>query len=85
VLVNPLSRPATFDVRMLSGALNRTNIRRILGNQAPDIHNGQSVTGSLRLEPFDAITLLADPTGRALSSTACDCRGPGARALGIPL
>jgi hypothetical protein len=64
VLVNPLNRPATFDMKMLSGAFNRTSIRRMLGSQAPDVNNGQPVTGSLRLEPFDAIILLADPIAR---------------------
>jgi hypothetical protein len=64
VLVNPLNRPATFDVKMLSGALSRTGIRRILGSQAPDINNGKPVTGPLTLEPFDAIILLADPIAR---------------------
>lgn len=44
----------------LAGALNRTGIKRILGTQAPDINNGQPVTGTLTLQPFDAIILLAD-------------------------
>jgi hypothetical protein len=60
VLVNPLNRPATFDAMALAGSLNRTGTRRILGNQAPDVNNGQPISGSLTLQPFDAIILLAD-------------------------
>jgi uncharacterized protein (TIGR03437 family) len=61
VLVNPLNTPHTFTVAELSGALNRTGIHRIKGTQAPDVNNGQPVSGELTLEPFDAIILLADP------------------------
>ena len=85
MLVNPLSRPATFDMKMLSVSLSRPGIRRILGSQASDVNNGQPVTGSLRLEPFDAILLQADPIGCALSSGGVRLQGPGARAFGIAL
>jgi uncharacterized protein (TIGR03437 family) len=61
VLVNPLSQPQTFSAADLGGALHRTGIHRIKGTQAPDINNGQPVTGNLTLAPFDAIILLADP------------------------
>jgi hypothetical protein len=61
VLVNPLSTPHTFSAADLAGTLNRTGIHRINGTQAPTINNGQPVTGSLTLQPFDAIILLADP------------------------
>jgi uncharacterized protein (TIGR03437 family) len=60
VLVNPLAQPYTFSASDLAGALNRTGIHRILGTQAPDVNNGQPVTGSLTLNSFDAIILLAD-------------------------
>jgi hypothetical protein len=61
VLVNPLQYSHTFSAAELAGALNRTGIHRIKGTQAPDINNGQAVTGALTLGPFDAIILLADP------------------------
>jgi hypothetical protein len=61
VLVNPFNQPHTFSAADLTGALKRTNIRRIKGTQAPDLNNGQAVTGSLTLGAFDAIILLADP------------------------
>ena len=61
VLVNPINKSYTFSPKELAGTLNRTGIKRILGTQAPNINNGQFVTGDLTLEPFDAIILLADP------------------------
>ena len=61
VLVNPFSQAHTFSAADLAGALNRTGIHRISGAQAPDVNNGQAVTGDLTLGPFDAIILLADP------------------------
>ena len=61
VLVNPFSQPHTFSAADLAGSLNRTGIHRINGTQAPDINNGQAVTGDLTLGPFDAIILLAEP------------------------
>jgi hypothetical protein len=60
VLVNPLTSPRAFSADELAGTLKRTKIKRIKGTQAPDINNGQPVTGSLTLQPFDAIILLAD-------------------------
>jgi uncharacterized protein (TIGR03437 family) len=60
-LVNPLNTSHTFSPAEVAGPLNRTGIRRIKGTQAPDINNGQPVTGDLTLGPFDAIVLLADP------------------------
>jgi uncharacterized protein (TIGR03437 family) len=59
--VNPLSQPYTFTAAEIAGALNRTGMHRIKGTQAPDINNGQPVTGSFTVAPFDAIVLLADP------------------------
>jgi uncharacterized protein (TIGR03437 family) len=61
VLVNPLSQPHTFSAPDLAGILNRTGIKRIKGTQSLDVNNGQPVTGSLTLTPFDAVILLADP------------------------
>ena len=60
VLVNPYPQPYTFSAADLAGALNRTGIHRIRGTQAPDVNNGQPVTGSLTLNTFDGIILLAD-------------------------
>jgi hypothetical protein len=60
VLVNPYRSPALFDIKTLNGALGRSGIRRIKGGQAPEVNTGKPVTTSLRLEPFDAIILLAD-------------------------
>jgi hypothetical protein len=60
VLVNPINQPYTFTPDELAGPLNRTGIKRILGTQAPEVNTGHFVTGSLTLEPFDAIILLAD-------------------------
>ena len=60
VLVNPFLQPRTFTAADLAGALKRTGIRRIKGTQAPDVNNGQAVTGDLTLGAFDAIILLAD-------------------------
>jgi uncharacterized protein (TIGR03437 family) len=60
VLVNPLQYAHTFSAAELAGMLNRTGIHRIKGTQAPDINNGQPVTGDLTLGPMDAIILLAD-------------------------
>ncbi len=61
VLVNPFSQAHTFSAADLAGTLNRTGIHRIKGTQAPDVNNGQPVTGDLTLGPFDAIILLTDP------------------------
>jgi uncharacterized protein (TIGR03437 family) len=61
VLVNPFTEPHTFSAADLAGALHRRGIHRIKGTQAPDVNNGQPVTGDLTLGPFDAIILLADP------------------------
>jgi uncharacterized protein (TIGR03437 family) len=60
VLVNPLLQPHVFSTADLAGTLNRTGIHRINGTQAPDVNNGQPVSGPLTLQPFDAIILLAD-------------------------
>ncbi len=60
-LVNPLSQPYTFTAAEIAGALNRTGLHRIKGSQAPDVNNGQPVSGDLTVGPFDAIVLLADP------------------------
>lgn len=60
VLVNPINRPYTFNASELAGPLNRTGIKRILGSQAPLVNNGQPVTDTLTLQPFDAMILLAD-------------------------
>ena len=60
-LVNPLSQPYTFTAADIAGTLNRNGIHRINGTQAPDVNNGQPVSGGLTLGPFDAIVLLADP------------------------
>ena len=59
VLVNPINRPYTFSAKELAGQLNRTEISRILGTQAPEVNNGQPVSNTLTLQPFDAIILLA--------------------------
>ena len=61
VLVNPLKMPYTFSLEELIGPFGRTGIRRILGNQAPEVNSGQPITDSLTIQPFDAIILLADP------------------------
>ena len=55
VLVNPLNKPYTFNAEELAGAYSRTGIKRILGTQAPDVNNGEPVTDTLTLQPFDAI------------------------------
>jgi hypothetical protein len=55
------NEPHTFSGAELAGTLNRTGVHRIKGTQAPDINNGQGVSGGLTLAPFDAIILLADP------------------------
>jgi hypothetical protein len=60
VLVNPLNKPYTFTMDELSGDLERSGIKRILGTQSPEVNNGQSVVDNLVLQPFDAIILLAD-------------------------
>ncbi|HLK67611.1 MAG TPA: putative glycoside hydrolase [Bryobacteraceae bacterium] len=70
VLVNPFDDPHTFSAADLAGALNRTGIRRIRGTQAPDVNNGQRVTGSLTLAAFDAVILLADHIDAPPRSTA---------------
>jgi hypothetical protein len=54
------ARRHTANEEELAGDLGRTGIRRILGTQAPDVNNGQPVTSTLTLAPFDAIILLAD-------------------------
>jgi len=59
-LVNPINRPYTFSAEELAGEFNRTGITRILGTQAPKVNDGRPVAGSLTLQPFDAIILLAD-------------------------
>ncbi len=64
VLVNPLNRPHTFSPEELAGEFARTGIRRILGTQAPEVNNGEAVTDSFTLAPFDAIVLLADAVSR---------------------
>lgn len=84
VLVNPLSQAHTFSASDLAGSLNRTVIRRINGTQAPDINNGQPVTGDLTLGPFDAIILLADticgpePGNTEVDALIARTRGPSA-------
>ena len=60
VLVNPLPAPYTFTAQELSGAHQRTGIRRIDGTQDRTVNNGQAVSGELTLGAFDAIILLAD-------------------------
>jgi uncharacterized protein (TIGR03437 family) len=60
VLVNPLLQARTFTTAELAGMLKRTGIRRIKGAQAPEVNNGQAVSGVLTIAPFDAIILLAD-------------------------
>jgi hypothetical protein len=60
VLVNPLNRPHTFTAEELVGPWSRTGVKRILGTQAPEVNNGEPVTDTLTLQPFDAIILLAD-------------------------
>jgi len=62
VLVNPLNKPYTSNAEELAGSYSRTGIKRILGTQAPDVNNGEPVTDTLTLQPFDAIILLADHT-----------------------
>ena len=61
VLVNPFAQAHTFSAADLAGSFNRTGIRRINGSQAPEINNGQAVTGSLTLGSSDAMILVADP------------------------
>jgi uncharacterized protein (TIGR03437 family) len=58
--VNPLRTTHTFSESELAGALHRTGIRRTKGTQAPDINNGQAVSGEITVGAFDAIILLAD-------------------------
>jgi len=60
VLVNPINKEYTFSAAELAGDWSRTGIKRILGTQAPDVNNGQDVSGTLALQAFDAIILLAD-------------------------
>lgn len=60
VLVNPLNHPYTFTSEELAGSYSRTGIKRILGAQAPEVNNGEPVTDTLTLQPFDAIILLSD-------------------------
>ncbi|AKH97904.1 putative glycoside hydrolase [Halanaeroarchaeum sulfurireducens] len=63
VLVNPINKAYTFSDAELAGDLDRTGIKRIQGSQAPEVNNGRPVTGSLTLQPFDAIILLANSIG----------------------
>jgi len=70
VLVNPLADSQSFSASDLAGTLNRTGIHRIAGTQAPDVNNGQPVTGSLTLNSFDAIILLADHISVPPAATA---------------
>ncbi len=60
VLVNPMNKPYTFNAEELAGSYSRTGIKRILGTQAPEVNNGEPVTETLTLQPFDAIILLAN-------------------------
>lgn len=62
VLVNSLNHPYTFTSEELAGPYSRTGIKRILGTQAPEVNNGEPVTDTLTLQPFDAIILLSDHT-----------------------
>jgi len=75
VLVNPLNKPYSFTSTELSGTLNRSQIKRILGTQDPIINSGQAVTESLTLQPFDAIILLAGikqlPVSFTISPESC--------------
>ena len=59
-MVNPLNKPYNFNATELSGPFSRNQIKRILGTQDPTVNNGQPVTESLTLQPFDAIILLAE-------------------------
>ncbi len=76
VLVNPLTQAHAFSAADLAGTFNRTGVRRIKGTQAPDVNNGQAVTGNLTLEPFDAIILLADHLTATVHHAAAS-PGPG--------
>ena len=70
---------------LLLSALKRAGIHRIKGTQAPDANNGQPVTDSLTLGPFDAIIRSAGPTKGELVVPAIDtalCRGCGLCATG---
>lgn len=82
VLVNPFLQSHTFSAADLAGVLQRTGIHRIKGSQAPDVNNGQPVTGDLTVGPFDAIILLADPVhlGTPAVTAAVNAAGgqPGA-------
>ncbi|MCX7028017.1 MAG: putative glycoside hydrolase [Spirochaetes bacterium] len=60
VFVNPYCVPARFDAKAITGALERTGIKRIKGSQAPEVNSGAPVKDNLVLDPFDAIILLAD-------------------------
>jgi hypothetical protein len=60
VLVNPYRIPAHFNAATLGGISNRSGIKRIKGSQAPEVNTGNPVTGSIELDSFDAIILLAD-------------------------
>jgi hypothetical protein len=60
VLVNPLNKPYTFTAEELAGSWSRTDIKHIQGTQAPEVNNGEPVTDTLTLQPFDTIILLTD-------------------------
>jgi len=59
VLVNPLSKPVSFQRDLLAGPLQRVGIRRIQGTQDPLANSGEPAGDSLMLGPFDALILLA--------------------------
>lgn len=75
VLVNPFKESQTFSAAELRGLLNRTGIHRIKGTQAPDVNNGQAVSGDLTLGPFDSIILLAHHIDVPGCSYALDLAG----------
>src|SRR6185437_13884807 len=77
VLVNPFNQPHTFTAAELAGAMNRSGVHRIKGTQAPDVNNGQPVSGSLTLGAFDAVILLADPVhlGAPIVSSVANAAG----------
>ena len=64
VLVNPLPQPHTFSASDLAGNLSRTGIHRIKGTQAPDVNNGQAVTGSLNSGAIRRDHLAGGPPSR---------------------
>jgi uncharacterized protein (TIGR03437 family) len=60
VLVNPTPEALTITQAELAGTLNRTQLKKIKGTQAPTVNTGLPVTGSLSLPPADGIILLAN-------------------------